>query len=208
MKISIIGSGHIGGTLARLFVRAGHEVALANSRGPSSMNSFVQELGSKLHPVNGIEEAIAFSDMIILSVHWRTIDSLPVFNAQGKIIVDTTNPYKSDGTYYDLGDDIPSTKVMKHFTGGVIVKAFNTIWFKHLAENGNKNLPVAERRVIPVAGDDSKAKTRVAELIEEIGFGPLDAGSLKAGTVLQNVQGALYNKELTLQEATDIVRKL
>jgi predicted dinucleotide-binding enzyme len=208
MKISIIGSGHIGGTLARLFVKAGHEVALANSRGPASLEAFVKELGTQLHPVNNIEEAISFSDLIILSIHWRTIDSLPVFNAQGKIIVDTTNPYKSDGTFYDLGDDIPSTIVMKHFTGGAIVKAFNTIWFKHLAENSNKDLPIAERRVIPVASDDSGAKFKVAGLIEEIGFGPFDTGSLKTGTALQNIQGPLYNKELTVQEATDIVRKL
>jgi 8-hydroxy-5-deazaflavin:NADPH oxidoreductase len=208
MKISIIGSGHIGGTLARLFVKAGHEVALANSRGPASLKTFVDELGPQLLPVKNIEEAIVFSDLIIFSIHWRTIDSLPVFNAQGKIIVDTTNPYKSDGTFYDLGDDIPSSKVMKHFTGGVIVKAFNTIWFQHLAEKGNKDLPIAERRVIPVASDDSGAKSKVARLIEEIGFGPFDSGSLKAGTALQNIQGLLYNKELTVQEATDIVRKL
>jgi predicted dinucleotide-binding enzyme len=208
MKISIIGSGHIGGTLARLFVKAGHEVTLANSRGPYSLQSFVDELGDFLHPAGNIDEAIAFSDLIILSIHWRTIDSLPVFNVQGKIIVDTTNPYKSDGTFYDLGDDIPSTKVMEHFKGGVIVKAFNTIWFKHLAENGNRDLPIAERRVIPLAGDDSGAKSKVAGLIEDIGFGPLDTGSLKNGSRLQNIQGPLYNKELTVQEATDIIRVL
>lgn len=208
MKISIIGSGHIGGTLARLFVKAGHEVSLANSRGPASLQPFVDELGDHLHPANNIEEAIAFSDLIILSIHWRTIDSLPVFNAQGKIIVDTTNPYKGDGTFYDLGDDIPSTKVMEHFTGGVVVKAFNTIWFKHLAENGNTDIPIADRRVIPVAGDDGGAKLKVAGLIEEIGFGSLDTGSLQTGTGLQNIQGPLYNKELTVQEATDLIRKL
>jgi 8-hydroxy-5-deazaflavin:NADPH oxidoreductase len=208
MKISIIGSGHIGGTLARLFVRAGHEVALANSRGSDSLKSFVDELGTQLHPAGGIEEAIAFSDLIVLSIPWRIIDSLPVYNAQGKIIVDTTNPYKADGSFYDLGDEMPSTRVMQHFTGAVIVKAFNTIWFKHLAENGNKDLPVAERRVIPVAGDDSGAKSKVARLIEEIGFGPLDTGSLKTGTGFQNVSGALYNKVLTVQEATDVIRQL
>lgn len=208
MKISIIGSGHVGGTLARLFVKEGHEVALVNSRGPASLKTFADELGPHLHPLKNIEEVIAFSDLIILSIHWRILDSLPVFNARGKIIVDTTNPYKSDGSFYDLGDDIPSSKVMEHFTGGVIVKAFNTIWFKHLAENGNKDLPIAERRVIPVASDDSGAKSKVSRLIEEIGFGPLDTGSLKTGTGFQNIQGPLYNKELTVQEATDIVRVL
>lgn len=205
MKISIIGAGHIGGNLARLFVKSGLEVALANSRGPASLKSFVDELGSRLHPVN-LDEAIAYSDIIILSIHWRSVDSLPVFNVPGKIIVDTTNPYKEDGSFYDLGDDISSTKVIKHFQGGIVVKAFNTIWFKHLAENGNTNLQVPERRVIPIAGDDKSAKTKISKLIEEIGFGPLDTGNLKEGSKLQGVQGVLYNRELTVKAAASIVK--
>jgi 8-hydroxy-5-deazaflavin:NADPH oxidoreductase len=204
MKISIIGAGNIGGNLARLLVKSGHEVALANSRGPASLKPFVDELGKKLHPVT-TEEAIAYSDLIILSIHWRTIDSFPVFNVPGKIIVDTTNPYKDDGSFYDLGDDISSSKVIKHFPGGIVVKAFNSIWFKHLAENGKKDLPVEKRRVIPVAGDDKEAKAKVSKLIEEIGFGPLDTGTLKAGSKLQGVQGVLYNREISVEDAAVII---
>jgi 8-hydroxy-5-deazaflavin:NADPH oxidoreductase len=207
MKISIIGAGHIGGNLARLLVKSGHEVALANSRGPASLKNFVDELGVKLHPAN-LEEAINFSDVIILSVHWRTIDSLPVFNVPGKIIVDTTNPYKEDGSFYSLGDDISSTKVLEHFPGGIVLKAFNTIWFKHLAENGNTRLPLEERRVIPIAGNDQNAKAKISKLIEEIGFGPLDTGTLKEGSKLQGVQGVLYNRELTMKEAASIIKDL
>jgi hypothetical protein len=207
MKISIIGAGHIGGTLARLLVKSGHEVALANSRGPASLEFFVNELGEKLHPVN-LENAISYSDIIILSIHWRTLDSLPSFSVPGKIIVDTTNPYKDDGTFYDLGSDISSTKVANHFPGGIIVKAFNTIWFKHLAENGNTSLPPEKRRVIPVAGDDKAAKAKISKLIEDIGFGPLDTGNLRDGSLLQGVQGILYNKELTVKEAGSMIRDL
>ena len=205
MKISIIGAGHIGGNLARLFVKSGHDIALANSRGPASLQNFVDELGSGLHPVT-VEKAVSFSDIIILSIHWRTIDSLPVFRVPGKIIVDTTNPYKEDGSFYDLGDDISSSRVIEHFPGGIVVKAFNTIWFKHLAENGNTTLPVADRRVIPVAGDDTSAKAKISKLIEEIGFGPLDTGSLREGSRLQGVTGVLYNRELTVNEAASIIK--
>jgi 8-hydroxy-5-deazaflavin:NADPH oxidoreductase len=205
MKISIIGAGHIGGNLARLLVKSGHDIALANSRGPASLQNFVDELGSGLHPVT-LEKAVSFSDVIILSIHWRTIDSLPVFKATGKIIVDTTNPYKEDGSFYDLGNDISSTRVIEHFPGGIVVKAFNTIWFKHLAENGNTSLPVADRRVIPVAGDDATAKAKISKLIEEIGFGPLDTGSLREGSRLQGVTGVLYNRELTVNEAASIIK--
>lgn len=207
MKISIIGAGNIGGNLARLLVKAGHDVALANSRGPASLKPFVEELGKKLHPVS-LEDAVSYSDIIILSVHWRIIDSLPVFKVPGKIIVDTTNPYKSDGSFYDLGDDISSSKVIHHFPGGNVVKAFNTIWFKHLSENGNVKLPAEQRRVIPVAGDDKSAKSKIAGLIEEIGFGPLDTGSLKEGSKLQEVQGVLYNKELTVKDAVALIKNL
>jgi predicted dinucleotide-binding enzyme len=207
MKISIIGAGHIGGNLARLLVKSGNEVALTNSRGPASLQNFVDELGSKLHPVN-LEGAIAYSDIIILSIHWRTIDSLPVFNVSGKIIVDTTNPYKADGSFYDLVNEIPSTKVMEHFIGGVVIKAFNTIWYKHLAENGNINLPLEERRVIPIAGNDRNAKTKIGKLIEEIGFGPLDTGNLKEGSQIQGIHGVLYNKEFTVKQADSTIRDL
>jgi 8-hydroxy-5-deazaflavin:NADPH oxidoreductase len=205
MKISIIGSGNIGGNLARLFVKAGHDVALANSRGPASLKSFADELGPKLHPVT-LDEAIKYCDVIICSIPWRSVDSLPVFNVNDKIIIDTTNPYKSDGSIYNLGNDISSSKVLKHFTGAKLVKAFNTIWSKHLAENGNKKLPVADRRVIPVAGDDKDAKAKVSKLIEDIGFGPLDTGNLHDGSQLQGVQMVLYNRELTVKEAEEIIK--
>jgi predicted dinucleotide-binding enzyme len=206
MKISIIGAGHIGGNLARLFVKAGHDVYLANSRGPSSLKSFVDELGNKLHPTD-LDGAITSSDIVILSIHWRMIDLIPVFKVPGKIIVDTTNPYKDDGTFYDLGNDISSSAVIKHFPGGTVVKAFNTIWFKHLAETGNINLPPEERRVIPLAGDDKSAKEKIAKLIEEIGFGPLDTGTLIAGSMLQGVQGVLYNKELSVKAARILIKE-
>ncbi len=145
MKISIIGSGNIGGNLARLFIKAGYDVALANSRGPSSLRDFVYELGGKLHPTD-VDGAVTYGDVVIVSIQWRALDSLPVFNVPGKIIVDTTNPYKEDGTFYDLGNDISSSRVIKHFPGGIVVKAFNTIWFKHLAETGNKKLPVEAKK--------------------------------------------------------------
>lgn len=204
MRISIIGAGNIGGNLARLLVKAGHDVALANSRTSSSLQHFADELGDKLHPVN-IEKALTYSDLIIFSIPWRNIETLPVFNVPEKIIVDTSNPYKEDGSVYDLGNDISSSSVVKHFPGTKVVKAFNTIWFKHLADTGDINKPMEERRVIPVAGDDMNAKQQVMQLIEEIGFGPLDTGSLWDGSQVQGVQGILYNREVTVKEAISLV---
>jgi 8-hydroxy-5-deazaflavin:NADPH oxidoreductase len=204
MKIAIIGSGHIGGNLARLLVKAGYEVALTNSRGPSSLQHFVSELGEKLHPVT-LEQAIDFGDMIIVSIHWRTLGTLPVVTTKGKIVVDTTNPYKEDGSLYDLHGDISSSKVMEHFPDSKLLKAFNTIWYQHLVENGNTSLPLDDRRVIPVAGNELEAKKTVSEIIDKIGFGPLDTGTLREGSKWQEPEGALYAKELTVKEAKAIV---
>jgi 8-hydroxy-5-deazaflavin:NADPH oxidoreductase len=207
MKISILGAGNIGGTLARLLVRAGHDVALANSRGPATLNHFTEELGKKLIPLT-VEETVAYSDLIILAIPWRKIGTLPVYKVQDKIIIDTTNPYREDGTIYDLQRNISSIKAEEHFPGGKVIKAFNTIWYMHLSENGNINLPVEARRVIPLAGDDNEAKKKVAKLIEEIGFGPLDTGNLTEGSKLQGVEGVLYARELSVKEAIAVIRDL
>jgi 8-hydroxy-5-deazaflavin:NADPH oxidoreductase len=207
MKIGIIGSGNIGGNLARLFIKAGHEVALANTRGPSSLRNFVYELGGDLHPIDA-DGAVVYGEVIVVSIPWRSLDTLPVFNVPGKIIVDTTNPYASDGTLYDLGSEISSSKVIEHFPEGSLVKAFNSIWYKHLVQEGDVNLPHNERRVIPLAGDERKAKEKVSKLIEEIGFGPLDTGTLKEGTRLQGIQGVLYNKDFKVKEAISILKDL
>lgn len=207
MKIGIIGSGNIGGNLARLFIKAGHEVALANTRGPSSLRNFVYELGGDLHPIDA-DGAVVYGEVIFVSIPWRSLDTLPVFNVPGKVIVDTTNPYRSDGTFYDLGADISSTKVIEHFPEGSVVKAFNSIWYKHLSQEGDVKLSLDDRRVIPLAGDEKNAKAKVSKLIEEIGFGPLDTGTLKEGSRLQGIQGVLYNKDFKVKEAISILKDL
>jgi predicted dinucleotide-binding enzyme len=203
-KLSIIGSGDIGGNLARLLIKAGYEVALSNSRGPASLQDFVVELGSRLHAME-VGQVIEYGEIVIVSPHWRNLDAMPVFDVSGKIVVDTTNPYKQDGSFFDLKGDISSSKVLQHFTGGKLVKAFNTIWFRHLADDGNSALPLDERRVIPIAGDDPDAKKAVATLIEAIGFAPLDTGNLLQGSALQGVDGVLYGKELSLVQARNLL---
>jgi predicted dinucleotide-binding enzyme len=206
-KIAIIGSGLIGGTLARLLVKAGYETAMTNSRGQLSLKNFSEELGERFHPVT-LNEAFEFGDIIIVSIHWRQIDSIPVIDSHGKIIVDTTNPYNSDGTLFDLGDEISSSKVVDHFPGGLVVKAFNTIWYKHLAENGNISAPLEERQVIPLAGDNEEAKQKISKIIEEIGFGPLDTGTLSEGSKYQGAGGILYGKEANLKEGLSLLKSV
>ncbi len=93
MKIGIVGSGNIGGTLARLFMQAGHEVALSNSRGPASLQAFVQELGPKAHAMT-VEEAAKFGEVVVVAIPFRNVEGLPAPEwVKGKIVVDAMNPY-------------------------------------------------------------------------------------------------------------------
>ncbi len=92
MRIGIIGSGNIGGTAARLFAKAGHEVAVSNSRGPESLKSLVASIGGKARAAP-VEEAVAFGDVVLLALPWRNRKELPeAEHFEGKIVIDATNP--------------------------------------------------------------------------------------------------------------------
>ena len=90
---------------------------------------------------------------------WRTPAALPPSDSvNGKIVIDATNPYSKDGGIADLGASTSSNETRKRLPGARLVKAFNTIWFKHLAERGRKDLPIEDRHAIFVASDDADAK--------------------------------------------------
>ena len=205
-KIAIIGAGMIGATAARLFVNAGHEVAVSNSRGPDTLADLVHELGPTARAMT-VPDAARWGDIVLLAVPWRTPEALPSPEAvAGKIVIDAMNPYASDGTVTDLGSSTSSEETRKRLPGARIVKAFNTIYFKHLASRGRTDLPLDDRHAIFVAGDDDEAKRAVMTLIEEIGFGPVDTGSLAAGGRRQQPNTALYNKVVTRREALQLMR--
>lgn len=201
MKIGIIGAGNIGATVARLFVKAGHEVALSNSRGPESLRELIRELGTTAHALSA-DEAARSSDIVLLAVPWRRPEALPTPDAvAGKVVIDAMNPYGPDGTIQDLGATTSSAETAKRLPGARLVKAFNTIWYRHLAESGDSTKPLNQRHAIFLAGDDVAAKQVVATLIEQIGFAPVDTGPLVSGGRLQEPGQLLYNQEITAEEA-------
>lgn len=201
MKIGIIGAGMIGATAARLFTKAGHEVALSNSRGPESLAPLVAELGASARALT-VEEAAAFGDVVLLAVPWRKPEALPSAAAvAGKIVIDAMNPYAEGGGFVDLHGSTSSEITRQRLPGARVVKAFNTIYFKHLAANGRKDLPVEERHAIFVSGDDPQAKEVVMRLIEDIGFGPVDMGGLIEGGASQQPDAPVYNKPMTVADA-------
>lgn len=208
MKIGIIGSGYIGATAARLFVRAGHEVALSNSRGGEGLESLVAELGSKARATT-TEEAARFGEVLLVAIPLGKFRTLPAEAFHGKIVIDAGNYYpQRDGqiTELDSGQTTSSEMMSEHLKGARLVKAFNTIYYVHLAEQGDVSLPLEDRRAIFIAGDDSEAKETVSRLIEEIGFAAVDTGSLKEGGAQQQPDSSIYNKTLTAKEAKELLR--
>ena len=204
LRIGIVGAGHIGGTAAKLFVGAGHQVTVSNSRGPESLASLVASLGPKARAAIP-PEAIRFGDVVLLAVPWRRKEELPAADLfTGKIAIDAMNAYSAVGRVEDLGEGTSSEEVAKRMPKARLVKAFNTMGWKTL-ETGSR--PKGEDRLaIFLAGDDREAKSVVAKLIEEIGFAAIDTGSLREGGRRQQPGSPIYGRPLTAPQARDILR--
>jgi len=203
MKIGIIGSGNIGANAAGLFVRAGHEVALSNSRGGQGLEALVSELGGKAKAAT-IEEAARFGEVVLVAIPFGKFRTLPAHAFDGKVVIDTGNYYpQRDGKFAELeNEETTSSELLaSHLKGARLVKGFNTIWSEHLATQGDTGAALEKRRAIFIAGDDSEAKGIVARLIKEIGFAAVDTGFLHEGGRSQQPGTAVYNKELTAGEA-------
>jgi predicted dinucleotide-binding enzyme len=207
MRIGIVGSGHIGGTAAKLFARAGHEVAVSNSRGPETLTELAAEVGDNARAVT-VEEAARFGDVVLVAIPFGKFEDLPAEAFYGKVVIDAGNYYPGrDGAFpaLDSGETTSSELMASHLRGARIVKGFNTIYFEHLARQGNTQLPLDDRRAIFIAGDDSEAKEIAAKLIEEIGFAAVDTGFLHEGGALQQPGTAVYNRELTAKQAAEVL---
>jgi len=205
MRIGLIGAGHIGGTLARKFVEAGHQVAVSNSRGPETLVDLVQALGDNAKTATP-EEAAAFGDVVVVSVPLKAIRDVPVAPLAGKVVIDTNNYYaQRDGQIASLDDDSTTSSELlaDHLKHARVVKAFNQLRADHLAERG-KPAGTPGRLAIPIAGDDSDAKKVVAHLIDEIGFDAVDTGPLSSGRFFQP-GGQLYGAEVTAGTIREVV---
>ncbi len=209
MKIGIVGSGNIGANAARLFVKAGHDVALSNSRGPETLRELVDELGERARAVT-VDEAAAFGEVVLVAVPFGKYRELPAEPFYGKVVIDAGNYYSDrDGQFAQLdNDETTSSELMsEHLKGARLVKGFNTIYYVHLASQGDTKLPLEDRRAIFIASDDSEAKEIVAKLIDEIGFVAVDTGFLADGGRLQQVGTRIYNQELSAKEAARVLEE-
>jgi predicted dinucleotide-binding enzyme len=179
MKIGIIGAGHIGGTLTRRLRALGHDVSVANSRGPQTLTSLAEETGA--HAVT-VPEAAKDKDLVIVTIPEKSVPGMPkgLFASTGPdtVVVDTGNYYpQRDGRIAAIEGGTTESLWVSQQIGRPVIKAFNTIHAQHLLENGRPR-GASNRIALPVAGDDAKAKAVVMKLIDDLGFDAVDAGSL------------------------------
>jgi predicted dinucleotide-binding enzyme len=179
MNIGIIGAGQIGGTLARRLTALGHDVSIANSRGPETLAGLAGETGAR--PVT-VEQAARAGDLVVVTIPEKNIPRLParLFDGvpAGVVVVDTGNYYpQRDGRIDAIERGTTESRWVADRLGRPVVKAFNNIYARHLLERG-KPRGAAGRIALPVAGDDRRAKEVVIRLLDELGFDGVDAGTL------------------------------
>ena len=177
--IGFIGSGNIGGQLARLAVKAGYDVVVSNSRGPETLADLVDELGPQARAATA-GEAAAAGDLVVVTVPFKNYRDVPVEPLAGKIVIDTNNYYfERDGRIAELDEERTTVSQMlqQHLPTSHVVKVFNGIRAEELTTDGSP-AHTPDRRALPVAGDDLEAKGLVTTLLDEFGFDAVDAGPL------------------------------
>ncbi|MFE1442440.1 NADPH-dependent F420 reductase [Streptomyces sp. NPDC058739] len=181
MKIGIIGAGNIGGNLTRRLTALGHEVAVANSRGPQSLTALAQETGAT--PVL-VEEAARDAEVVVVTVPLKAVPDLPpnlfAKAAEGVAVIDTGNyyPRERDGRIAGIEDEgLTESRWTERHLGHPVIKVFNGTYAQDLIDRP-RPAGDPDRIAVPVAGDDTAAKATVRALVEELGFDTVDAGGL------------------------------
>ena len=177
--IAFIGSGNIGGNVARKAIENGYDVVLSNSRGPETLAPLVAELGAKARAAT-TDEAAAAGDVVVVSVPFKALDSIPVAPLDGKIVIDTNNYYfERDGRVASLdeGVDTVSGLLQAHLPGSHVAKGFNHIGSGDILTDG---LPAGtpNRRALATASDFADASDFVTALYDQFGFDTVNIGPL------------------------------
>jgi predicted dinucleotide-binding enzyme len=204
MRIGVIGSGRIGGNCARQALKGGHEVMLSFSRERSKLERLASELGQRAS-VGSPAEAVAFGEIVILSVPWGAIpDALgQAGDLTGKVVIDTTNQFGS-GPMPAPGQTAASFNAHR-MPGARYVKSFNTLTSAFQEEAAARD---GDARVVQwVCGDDPQAKALVAALIEGMGYVPVDLGGTETCAVMEAPRrpGAVYGEEYRAPDAQPVL---
>ncbi|GAB3685073.1 NADPH-dependent F420 reductase [Angustibacter aerolatus] len=180
----LIGAGHIGSTLAKLLVQAGHDVVISNSRGPETLSDLVSSLGPKARAATAAEAA-ADAEVAVVTIPLKNIAEVPAEPLVGKLVIDTNNYYpERDGQIAELDDETSTTAelLQHHLPLSKVVKAFNHIFSDDLATQGGRD---GSRRALAVVGDDAEAVHQVGQLVDQLGFEPVEVTPLSEGWRVQ-----------------------
>ncbi|MGA1837254.1 NADPH-dependent F420 reductase [Herbiconiux sp. 11R-BC] len=203
--IGFIGAGHIGSQLARLAVAHGYQVVLSNSRGPETLSELVAELGPQATAATPAQAAAA-GDLVVVTVPFKNYLEVPAEPLAGKVVVDTNNYYwERDGRITPLEEETTTVSelLQAHLPTSKVVKGVNNIMAADLTTDGSP-AGTPDRRALPIAGDDTDAKTLVTALFDEFGFDAVDAGPLAEGWRFQRDTPAYVTK----MTAPEVVEKL
>ncbi|MER5757012.1 NAD(P)-binding domain-containing protein [Streptomyces sp. NPDC002088] len=210
MKIGIIGAGNIGGNLTRRLTALGHDVSVANSRGPRTLTALAEETGATAVPA---EQAARDAEVVVVTVPVKAVPNLPSGlldgAAKGVAVIDTGNyyPQERDGRIVEIEDEgLTESRFTERHLGHPVIKAFNGTYAQDILE---RPLPAGDpgRMALPVAGDDTAAKAKVRALIDELGFDTVDAGGIddswrqQPGTPVYGLQAGVEAVTKALAEA-------
>ncbi|MGW6647915.1 NADPH-dependent F420 reductase [Streptomyces iakyrus] len=211
MKIGIIGAGNIGGNLTRRLTALGHDVAVANSRGPETLTALAAETGATPVPVG---EAARDAEIVVVTIPLKAIPDLPSGlldgAADGVAVIDTGNyyPRQRDGRIAGIEDDgLTESRWTEQHIGHPVIKAFNGTYAQDILD---RPLPAGDpgRMALPVAGDDETAKRTVRDLIDALGFDTVDAGGIddswrqQPGTPVYGLRDGVEGVTKALAEAS------
>ena len=187
MSYAIIGSGKVGQALATAFARKGLEVAIASRRSAEALAPIAKAIGPTINP-KSLKDAVQ-AEIVLLAVPFGTQKDIAkaAESWQGKIVIDVTNAY---GVAPEELGNLPSSVVISQaFPGAKLVKAFNSLPAEVLAEDPNVK---GGRRVVLLSSDDEGAATRIATLVEQLGFAPVQLGKLAEGGLLIQARGKTW----------------
>ncbi len=166
--------------LTRQFSKLGHKVFVANSHGPETLKDLARETGAT--PVE-VKEAARSGEVVIVTIPMKAIPKLPrdLFDGvpEGVVVIDTCNyyPKERDGRIDAIENGLPESRWVEQQLGRPVIKAFNNMRAQHQVDLA-KRKGDTDRRALPVSGDDLRAKQIVMDLINQLGFDPVDNGGL------------------------------
>jgi predicted dinucleotide-binding enzyme len=197
VRIGIIGTDDLGVALAELWARAGHQIVIAATPTDPPSDELVDRLSERFVEIAPADDAARAAEVVVLTGPFAREETLPSpVTVVGKVLIDAMNARPEDGVGPSSSD-----VTAERFPQARVVKALNTLPPEVLRDESRRSEPREQRLAVVLSGDDARAKARVSTLIEEIGFAPVDAGSLSHGGELQQPGSEIFGKAMLPAEA-------